>query len=89
MLSEYRQRFGDFHTGSWVGFFAPARTSDEVVAKLNAEINRIMQEPEAQQKLQAIGFDVIVKPVAETADYFRSEVTTWGKMTRAIGYSSD
>jgi len=72
-----------------VGFFAPAKTPDAVVAKLNAEINAIMREPEAQQKLKTIGFDVMIKGVAETSDYFKSEIAMWGKMTRAIGYSSD
>ena len=81
--------FPNVYSGSWVGFFAPAKTPDAVVAKLNAEINAIMREPEAQQKLKTIGFDVIIKPVGEASDYFRSEVDTWGKMIRAIGYSSD
>jgi hypothetical protein len=31
----------------------------------------------------------MIKLEAETADYFKREVATWGKMTRAIGYSSD
>jgi hypothetical protein len=48
-----------------------------------------MQEPEAQQKLKTIGFDVMSKTVGEASDYFTSEVGTWGKMIRAIGYSSD
>src|SRR5215467_5175406 len=81
--------FPNVYSGSWVGFFAPAKTPDAVVAKLNAEINAIMREPQAQEKLKTIGFDVMIKTVGEAADYFRSEVATWGKMTRAIGYSSD
>jgi tripartite-type tricarboxylate transporter receptor subunit TctC len=81
--------FPDVYSGSWVGFFAPAKTPDAVVAKLNAEINAIMKEPEAQQKLEAIGFDVMIKPEAETTDYFKREVASWGKMIRAIGYSSE
>ena len=81
--------FPNVYSGSWVGFFAPAKTPDAVVAKLNAEMNAIMHEQEAQQKLKTIGFDVMTKSVAETTDYFRSEVARWGEMTRAIGYSSD
>jgi tripartite-type tricarboxylate transporter receptor subunit TctC len=81
--------FPNVYSGSWVGFFAPAKTPDAIVAKLNAEINAIMQEPEAQQKLKTIGFDAIIKTTAEATDYFKSEVDTWGKMTRAIGYSAD
>jgi len=81
--------FPNVYSGSWVGFFAPAKTPDAVVAKLNAEINAIMQEPPAQEKLKTIGFDVMIKNEVEAANYFKSEVASWGKMTRAIGYSSD
>jgi len=68
--------FPNVYSGSWVGFFAPAKTPDAVVAKLNAEINAIMQEPQAQQKLKTIGFDVTTKTVAEANDYFHSEVAS-------------
>jgi tripartite-type tricarboxylate transporter receptor subunit TctC len=81
--------FPNVYSGSWVGFFVPAKTPNAIVAKLNAEINGVMQEPQAEQKLKAIGFDVMVKGQAEAEQYFRSEVASWGKMTRAIGYSSD
>ena len=81
--------FPNVYSGSWVGFFAPAKTPDAVVAKLNVEINAIMREREAQQKLETVGFDVIIKNVAESKDYFRSEAARWGEMIRAIGYSSD
>jgi tripartite-type tricarboxylate transporter receptor subunit TctC len=81
--------FPNVYSGSWVGFFAPAKTPEPIVGKLNTEINAVMKEPEAQQKLKTIGFDVMIKSQAETEDYFRSEVATWGKMTRAIGYSND
>src|SRR5215475_9390213 len=81
--------FPNVYSGSWVGFFAPAKTPDAVVAKLNVEINAILKEPEVQQKLATIGFDPIIKTTAEAADYFSSEVANWGKMTRAIGFSAD
>jgi tripartite-type tricarboxylate transporter receptor subunit TctC len=81
--------FPNVYSGSWVGFFAPAKTPDAIVSKLNTEINAIMREPEAQQKLKTIGFDVTIRTVGETRDYFRSEIAVWGQMIRAIGYSSD
>lgn len=81
--------FPNVYSGSWVGFFAPVKTPDAVIAKLNAEINAIMQSAEAQQRLKTIGFDAIVKTQAETADYFKNEIATWGRMTRAIGFASD
>ena len=81
--------FPDVQHGSWVGLFAPAKTPDAVVEKLNAEINAAMKQPDVQQKLNAVGFDVIIKTTAEATAYFKSEVATWSKMTRAIGYSSE
>jgi len=81
--------FPNVYSGSWVGFFAPAKTPDAVIDKLNAEINAILKEPEARQKLATIGFDPIIKTTAEASDYFSSEVANWGKMTRAIGFSAD
>lgn len=81
--------FPDVYSGSWVGFFAPAKTPDAVVMKLNGEINQIMKDPEVLQKLKTIGFDPIVKSVPEATEYFKSEVATWSKMTSAIGFTTN
>jgi tripartite-type tricarboxylate transporter receptor subunit TctC len=76
------------YSGSWVGFFAPVKTPDAVVSKLNGEINEIMKDPEVLAKLKAIGFDPVIKTQAETVDYFRSEVANWAKMVNAVGFSN-
>ena len=81
--------FPGVYSGSWVGFFAPAKTPDAVVAKLNAEINQIMKEPEAQQRLKTIGFDPIFKTHVDAADDFKRDIANWGKMVRAIGVTVD
>jgi tripartite-type tricarboxylate transporter receptor subunit TctC len=81
--------FPNVYSGSWVGFFAPAKTPDAIVTKLNIEINDIMKDPEVLQTLKKIGFDPITKPPAETAEYFKNEVTTWGKMVKAVGITID
>lgn len=73
---------------SWVGFFAPAKTPDAIVQKLNADINAVMKEPDSLEKLAKAGFDPVVKSVAETNTYFQSEVESWGKMVHAIGFSN-
>jgi tripartite-type tricarboxylate transporter receptor subunit TctC len=80
--------YPNFYSGSWVGFFAPAKTPDAIVEKLNAEINQVMKDPDVLAKLKAIGFDPIVKTLAESVDYFKSEVESWSKMVRAVGFSN-
>jgi tripartite-type tricarboxylate transporter receptor subunit TctC len=76
------------YSGSWVAFFAPAKTPDAVVAKLNTEINALMKEPDSLEKLKQNGFDPVVKDVAESEAYYKSEVASWGKMVNAIGFSN-
>jgi tripartite-type tricarboxylate transporter receptor subunit TctC len=76
------------YSQSWVGFFAPAKTPDTVVAKLNGEINAIMNDAEVLAKLKTIGFDPVIKTQAETIDYFKSEVANWGKMVNAVEFSN-
>jgi tripartite-type tricarboxylate transporter receptor subunit TctC len=81
--------FPNVYSGSWVAFFAPAKTPDAIVSKLNSTINDIMKDPEVLQKLNVIGFDPIVKDTAATVDYFKSEIANWGKMVRAVGVTVD
>jgi tripartite-type tricarboxylate transporter receptor subunit TctC len=81
--------FPDVYSGSWVGFFAPAKTPEAVAARLNGAINEILKEPAVQQKLKTIGFDPIFKTHAQAGDYFKAEVANWGKMVRAIGITVD
>jgi tripartite-type tricarboxylate transporter receptor subunit TctC len=80
--------YPNVYSGSWVGFFAPAKTPDAVVAKLNAEINAVMKEPDSLDKLKKAGFDPVVKNVTEVNEYFKSDVERWGKMVKAIGFSN-
>ena len=81
--------YPNVYSGSWVGFFAPAKTPDAVVVKLNGEINQIMKDPAVLEKLKSIGFDPIVKTEPEVAVYFKDQVATWAKMINAIGFAAN
>lgn len=81
--------FPNFYSATWVGFFVPAKTPDAVVEKLNAGINDAVASAEVQEKLKSIGFAPMIKTVAESVAYAREEVALWGKMSRAIGFSTD
>lgn len=39
---------------SFFGFFAPARTPPEIIAKLNTEINRALNDPEIAEKIRRL-----------------------------------
>ena len=80
--------FPGVYSGSWVAFFAPGKTPDAIVTRLNSEINALMHEPDSLEKLKQNGFDPVVKNVAESEAYYKSEVASWAKMVNAIGFSN-
>ncbi len=76
-----------FEAASWVGIFAPAGTSTEIVAKLNATVDEVMKDPQLREKLTSIGFDPINGTQVQAESYFRAEVEKWGKMVKTLGLS--
>jgi tripartite-type tricarboxylate transporter receptor subunit TctC len=70
---------------SWVGFFAPAGTPEPVLAKLNSEINALLQEAEIAKRIAASGLQTTVRSRADSAKMLSDEVTNWSKMVQAVG----
>ena len=48
-----------FEALAWNGVLVPAGTPKPVIARLNAEINAILKQPDVVQKMNASGFDLI------------------------------
>lgn len=69
----------------WYGMFAPAGTPPEVVAKLNAEANRIMQLPDVTARLAPLGAEVVTHGVAEFGRILRADEQKWSRIIREVG----
>jgi tripartite-type tricarboxylate transporter receptor subunit TctC len=74
---------------TWVGFFAPAGTPPDVVQKLNAAINRVLQMPDVRERLEALTFEPIGGSPQQFADYVRSEVAKWAVVVKETGAKLD
>jgi tripartite-type tricarboxylate transporter receptor subunit TctC len=83
------QGYPDFHATSWVGFFVPAKTGDAVAARLNADINAVLQDPDVDGRLRGTGFDPVIKSDRQAAEEFTREIDRWSRMVRTIGASVD
>ena len=70
---------------SWVGFFAPAGTPEAVLAKLNSEINALLQEPEIAKRIETSGLQTTVRSQAESAKLFSADIKNWSTMVQAVG----
>ena len=49
----------DFEVAGWLGFAVPANTPEAIVARFNAEINRISEMPQVKEKLLVQGFEML------------------------------
>ena len=73
----------------WNALFAPKGTPPEIVAKLNAEIGKILQTPEMKQRMASIGFDPAGGSAEQLAAYVRTESDKWGQTIKAAGIRAD
>ena len=78
-----------FETGSYQGIVAPAGTSSEVVAKLNAEITRIMATQDMKDRLAAQGTEVRSSSPDALLNFLRAEKTRWAQVIKDSGIKFD
>ena len=69
----------------WQGVVVPAKTPPEIVAKLNAELNKALRLPDARERITFDGAEVLGGTPGEFADYIRSEHARLGKVLRDSG----
>jgi tripartite-type tricarboxylate transporter receptor subunit TctC len=72
-------------TGSWGMFFAPGKTPDNIVEKLNAEIRKALQVPTVAGIMQRDGYIPDDRDAAASGDFFRKEVTQAAEAVKAAG----
>src|SRR5688572_13724912 len=77
--------FPGFEAVGWIGIVAPARTPDAVLDKLNAEIVRLLKEPDVRERLSALAFTPVGDTRAQYAAFIKSEIVKWGQAVKASG----
>lgn len=73
----------------WYALFAPAGTPKEVVAKLNAEVNRIMGLPETKEKLDAAGMERFTMNNEQFAIQMKNDMEKFGRIIKAAKVKLD
>ncbi|MBO9514634.1 MAG: tripartite tricarboxylate transporter substrate binding protein [Variovorax sp.] len=75
-----------FEADGWYGVFAPAGTPQEIIDRLNAEINRAQQSPEVREKIE--GQNMIV-PAKATAKQFAASIKRDAAIWQGIAKTTD
>jgi tripartite-type tricarboxylate transporter receptor subunit TctC len=78
-----------FEVTTWYGVLAPAGTPRPIVARLNAELVKVMHSPEMRERLAGIGTNPVTSTPEEFAAYIHAEIGKWGDVIRKAGLKAD
>ena len=71
-----------FDVFSWFGFFVPAKTPQDIVAKINADTNSALVHPTVKPRFEDLGAVPKGSTSAELAAFLQSEIEKWGPIIR-------
>ncbi len=75
----------EFDFTLWVGLFAPRATPKDVVARLNAEVNKVLALPDVKQKLLEAGADVTPLSIERFTAFVKAESEKYLQVIRETG----
>src|SRR5258706_4131601 len=78
-----------YEVGGWYDLYAPAQTPADVIAKLNAELNKAIANPEAQQKLQGFAIRPAPGTVQQLAAFTKAENDKYGKLIKSLNIQGE
>jgi tripartite-type tricarboxylate transporter receptor subunit TctC len=78
-----------YETSTWGGLLAPAGTPKAVVAKLNTEVNKILQMPDVRQRLMDAGIEPGGGTPQQFNDFLGTEMVKWAKVAKDAGITPE
>jgi tripartite-type tricarboxylate transporter receptor subunit TctC len=71
-----------FNIGTWFGVLAPVATPKDVVARLNAEMVKVIQSPEFRKRMDEIGAEPIGNSAEQMAQQIKGETEKFAKLVK-------
>ena len=89
VLTVNEQGFSGFDDLTWTGFFVPAGMPQDLVNRLNSEINRALLAPDVAERLAQLGLEWKTNTSGEFAAFLRSEIEKWSRAVKESGAKAD
>jgi len=74
-----------FEVTGWFGFFVPAKTPPDIVAKIHADTVTALADPVLRGRLEELGIVVVGSTPAELAAFLKAEIDKWGPVIKEAG----
>lgn len=83
------ETYPGFEVSAWYGFFGPAGMPPATVARLNAEIGKVLNNPEIRKKLDGLALPPSPGTPEQLAHVVKSDLDRWGKLFSDIGLKAE
>ena len=83
------QGIANFESGSWQGILVANGTPAPIVARLNAELIKVIRSPDIRARLTVQGAEVVTMAPAEQDKFFNQERKRWAEVVEQTGIKLD
>ena len=81
--------YPDIEGDGWVGILVPAGTPADIITALHRESAKILAQPDMQERLAVLGYDVVASTPEEFAIRIKTEIDMWAKVIRAANIKAE
>ena len=74
---------------TWYGLIAPSGVSPDIMSRLNFEMNKGLQAPETQRRLQNVGAEPMASTIQEFSDFIKSQTQLMTELIHHAGIKAD
>ncbi|HEV7392382.1 MAG TPA: tripartite tricarboxylate transporter substrate binding protein [Burkholderiales bacterium] len=78
-----------FEVIAWYNMFAPARTPRSIVNRLNAELNRMLLQPDVRERFRTLGVTPLSGTPEDLGNLLKSEIARYAKLINEAGIKLD
>jgi len=77
--------FEGFDLSAWLGIFAPAGTSNDIIHALNTETNKALAKPAIKERIAQFFAEPAPSSPQELGEYVRQQLDGWGRRIKEAG----
>jgi tripartite-type tricarboxylate transporter receptor subunit TctC len=81
--------FPDYAIATWYGMLGPAGLPPDLVARIQRDVARLVNQPETRERLVSMGVDIIANSPEEFAAFLRAEVARYAKVVKDQGLKAE
>ena len=72
----------EFAESSWYALFVPRGTAQEIIGKINRDVNRVLNEADVKAKAATLGYRLAGGPPEQLGQFLKSEIAKWAEFAK-------